>query len=260
MFELLGDKPETAAANAQTVMRIETELAKGSMTRVERRDPKSLDHKMTSAEFEKIAPAFQWQVYFAKVGMPSLASLNVSAPGFFKTMSETLENESLADWKTYLRWHLVHSNASHLSAPFLNENFAFYGKTLRGARSPAGALEAMRRTVDRDLGEALGQVFVEKTFAADTKQRTAQMTTEIEVAMEQDIKSLTWMGDETKQKALEKLHGVANKIGYPDKWRDYSSSQDIARRFAGNVERATVFESRRQLNKIGKPVDRGNGE
>ena len=132
MFEFLGDKPETAAAEAQTVMRIETALAKGSMTRVERRDPKALDHRMTSGELEKIAPSFQWHVYFAKVGMPSLSSLNVSSPGFFKTMSETLDKENLADWKIYLRWHLVHSDASHLSAPFLNENFAFYGKTLRG--------------------------------------------------------------------------------------------------------------------------------
>ena len=110
--------PKRPPANAQTVMRIETALAKGSMTRVERRDPKSLDHKMTSADLEKIAPPFQWQVYFAKVGMPALASLNVSSPGFFKTMNETLDKESLADWKTYLRWHLVHADASHLSAPF----------------------------------------------------------------------------------------------------------------------------------------------
>ena len=132
MFELLGDKPETAAGERANRDAHRNRLGQGeSMTRVERRaHPKSLDHKMTGAEFEKIAPEFQWQVYFTKVGMPALASLNVSSPGYFKTMSETLAKESVADWKTYLRWHLVHSNASHLSAPFLNENFAFFGKTL----------------------------------------------------------------------------------------------------------------------------------
>jgi predicted metalloendopeptidase len=132
MFELLGDKPELAAAEAKTVLRIETSLANGSMTRVERRDPKALDHKMTIAELEKLSPAFHWQVYFTKVGMPSIASLNVSVPTFIKTMNETIEKENLADWKTYLRWHLVHANAAHLSSAFLNENFAFYGKTLQG--------------------------------------------------------------------------------------------------------------------------------
>ena len=257
MFELLGDKPETAAANAQTVMRIETELAKGSMTRVERRNPKSLDHKMTSAEFEKIAPAFQWQVYFAKVGMPSLASLNVSTPGFFKTMSETLENESLADWKTYLRWHLVHSNASHLSAPFVNENFAFYGKTLRGQEVLQARWKRCTEAVDGYLGEALGQAYVEKYFSPEAKQRAQKIVKEIEAAMEQDINSLPWMSAATKQQALAKLHGMANKIGYPDKWRDYSKLEIIRGDELGNVERARKFEFDRQLAKIGKPVDRG---
>ena len=257
MFELLGDKPETAAANAQAVMRIETELAKGSMTRVERRDPKALDHKMTSAEFEKIAPAFQWQVYFAKVGMPSLASLNVSAPGFFKTLSETLEKESLADWKTYLRWHLVHSDASHLSAPFLNENFAFYGKTLRGQEVLQARWKRCTEAVDGYLGEALGQAYVDKYFSPEAKQRALKIVKEIQVAMEQDINSLPWMSATTKQQALAKLHGMANKIGYPDKWRDYSKLEIIRGDELGNVERARKFEFDRQLAKIGKPVDRG---
>jgi putative endopeptidase len=257
MFELLGDKSETAAANAQIVMRIETELAKGSMTRVERRDPKALDHKMTSAEFEKIAPTFQWQAYFAKVGMPSLASLNVSAPGFFKTMSETLEKESVADWKTYLRWHLVHSDASHLSAPFLNENFAFYGKTLRGQEVLQARWKRCTEAVDGYLGEALGQAYVEKYFSPEAKQRALKIVKEIQTAMEQDINSLPWMSPTTKQQALAKLHGMANKIGYPDKWRDYSKLEIIRGDELGNVERSRKFEFDRQLAKIGKPVDRG---
>src|SRR5260370_8457376 len=130
MFELLGDKPDAALVEAQSVMRIETSLAKGPMTRVERRDPKALDHKMPSAELANLSPAFPWQIYFTKVGMPILSSLNVSAPAFVKTMNDTIEKESLAAWKTYLRWHLVHANAAHLSSPFLNETFAFYGNTL----------------------------------------------------------------------------------------------------------------------------------
>jgi len=257
MFEFLGDKPETAAAEAQTVMRIETALAKGSMTRVERRDPKALDHRMTSGELEKIAPSFQWHVYFAKVGMPSLSSLNVSSPGFFKTMSETLDKENLADWKIYLRWHLVHSDASHLSAPFLNENFAFYGKTLRGQEVLQARWKRCTEAVDGYLGEALGEAYVKKYFSPEAKERALKIVKEIQMAMEQDINSLPWMSAATKQQALAKLHGMANKIGYPDHWRDYSKLEIVRGDEMGNVGRARKFEFDRQLAKIGKPVDRG---
>ncbi|MGA8343639.1 MAG: M13 family metallopeptidase [Candidatus Sulfotelmatobacter sp.] len=257
MFELLGDKPETAATEAQTVMRIETALAKGSMTRVERRDPKALDHKMTSAELEKISPEFHWPVYFAKVGMPSLSSLNVSSPNFFKAMNEEIEKESLADWKTYLRWHLVHADAPFLSAPFVNENFAFYGKTLRGQQELQPRWKRCTRAVDGDLGEALGQAYVEKYFSPEAKQQALKIVKEIQAAMEQDINGLPWMSPATKQQALAKLHGMANKIGYPDKWRDYSKLEIVRGDELGNVERARKFEFDRQLAKIGKPVDRG---
>jgi putative endopeptidase len=257
MFTLLGDSPEAAAAAAQTVMRIETALAKGSMTRVERRDPKALDHKMAATELEKLAPGFPWPVYFAKVGVPSLTSLNVSAPNFFKTLNAQLAAESLSDWKTYLRWHLVHANASFLSAPFVNENFAFYGKTLRGQQELQPRWKRCTRGVDGDLGEALGQAYVEKYFSPEAKQRALKMVKEIEAAMEQDIKSLPWMSDATKRQALVKLHGMANKIGYPDKWRDYSKLEIVRGDELGNVERARQFEFNRELGKIGKPVDRG---
>jgi len=257
MFELLGDKPDAAATEAQTVMRIETELAKGSMTRVERRDPKALDHKMTSGELESLTPEFRWQVYFAKVGVPALSSLNVSAPGFFKAMNEALNKENLADWKVYLRWHLAHADAAHLSSAFVNENFAFYGKTLRGQQELQPRWKRCTQAVDGYLGEALGQAYVEKYFSPDAKQRALKMVKEIQAAMEQDINSLTWMSPATKEQALVKLHGMANKIGYPDKWRDYSKL-DIARGDElGNVERARQFEFNRNLAKIGKPLDRG---
>ena len=257
MFELLGDKPDTAAAEAQTVMRIETALAKGSMTRVERRDPKALDHRMTSAEFEKISPEFQWQVYFANVGMPSLSSLNVSSPGFFKAMGEELQKENLADWKTYLRWHLVHADAPHLSAAFLNENFAFYSKTLRGQQELKPRWKRCTENVDDYLGEALGQAYVEKYFSPEAKQKALKIVKEIQAAMEQEINGLPWMSAATKQQALAKLHGMANKIGYPDKWRDYSKLEIVRGDELGNVGRARKFEFDRQLAKIGKPVDRG---
>ena len=256
MFELLGDKPETAAAEAQTVMRIETALAKGSMTRVERRDPKALDHRMTSADLQKISPDFHWSVYFGKVGMPSLESLNVTAPNFFKAMNEEIQKESLADWKVYLRWHLAHANAPFLSKPFVDENFAFYGKTLRGQQELQPRWKRCTRGVDGDLGEALGQAYVEKYFSPEAKQQALKIVKEIQTAMEQDIDSLQWMSAATKQQALAKLHGMANKIGYPDKWRDYSKLEIVRGDELGNVERARNFEFDRELAKIGKPVDR----
>ncbi len=257
MFELLGDPPDAAAAEAQTVMRIETALAKGSLTRVERRDPNNLDHKMTSGELGKIAPDFQWEVYFAKVGLPALNSLNVTSPGFFKGMNEEITKESLADWKIYLRWHLVHSYAPFLSAAFLNENFAFYGKTLRGQQELQARWKRCTQNVDQDLGEALGKVYVEKYFTPDAKQQALKMVKEIDAAMAEDIDSLAWMSATTKQQALVKLHAMANKIGYPDKWRDYTKLEIIRDDEVGNVERARKFEMNRQLAKIGKPVDRG---
>jgi len=257
MFELLGDKAGAAAAEAQVVMRIETALAKGSMTRVERREPKNLDHKMTSEELEKISPDFPWQTYFAKVGTPQLSSLNVSVPAFFKTMNEVLDKESVADWKIYLRWHLVHAYAADLSAPFLNENFAFYGKTLQGQQQLKPRWKRCTEEVDDNLGEALGQAYVEKYFPPEAKQQALKMVKEIEAAMEQDINGLPWMSSATKEQALVKLHTMANKIGYPDKWRDYSKLDIVLGDELGNVERARKFEFNRELAKIGKPVDRG---
>jgi len=257
MFELLGDRPEIATAEAQTVMRIETALAKGSMTRVERRDPKALDHRMTRTELEGISPEFHWSAYFTKVQLPSLPSLNVSAPNFFKAMNEELAKESLADWKTYLRWHLVHADAPFLSTPFVNENFAFYGKVLRGQDEIKPRWKRCTEGVDDDLGEALGQAYVAKYFSPQAKQQALKIVKEIQAAMEEDITALPWMAPATKQQALAKLHGMANKIGYPDKWRDYSKLEIVRGDELGNVERARKFEFDRQLGKIGKPVDRG---
>ena len=257
MFELLGDEPGAAAAGAQTVMRIETDLAKGSLTRVERRDPKNLDHKLSSGELQKISPEFQWQIYFTKVGLPSISSLNVAVPNFFKTLNEEIAEESVDDWKTYLRWHLVHANARQLSSAIFNENFAFYGKTLQGNEQPKPRWKRCTEDIDDFLGEALGQAYVEKYFSPKAKQEALTIVNEIRAAMEQDINSLGWMSPATKQQALAKLHGMANKIGYPNKWRDYSKLEIVRGDHLGNVERSRQFEFNRQLGKIGKPVDRG---
>lgn len=257
MFELLGDEPEVAAKEAQAVMSIETALAKGSMTRVERRDPKNLDHKMTSVELEKISPDFEWGIFFNKVGLASLASLNVTSPTFFKSMNEEIAKESLPDWKVYLRWHLVHADAQFLAAPFVSENFAFYGKTLRGQQELQPRWKRCTENIDDQLGEALGKVYVEKYFSPEAKSQALKMVKEIDAAMAADIDSLTWMSATTKQQALVKLRGMANKIGYPDKWRDYSKLEIVREDELGNVERARQFEFNRDLAKIGKPVDRG---
>jgi putative endopeptidase len=257
MFELLGDDPKSAAAEAQTVMRIETALAKGSMARVDRRDPKNRDHKMNFADFEKMAPAFQWQTYFAKVGAPPLSSLNVTSPGFFTATNEVIDKESLTDWKTYLRWHLVNADSPYLSSAFVNEDFAFFGKTLRGQEELQPRWKRCTEQVDNNLGEALGQAYVEKYFTPEAKQQALKMVNEIEAAMQQDIDSLPWMSPATKQQALVKLHAMANKIGYPDKWRDYSKLEIIRGDELGNVERSRQFEFNRDLAKIGKPIDRG---
>ena len=255
MFELVGDSPTNAAAEAATVMRIETALAKGQMTRVERRDPPNLYHKMTTQEFQKIAPAFEWETYFAKTGAGSLSSLNVVPPDYFRTLNKEIETESLADWKTYLRWHATHVAANDLSSAFVKESFAFYGKTLRGRQELPPRWKRCSNDADENLGEAVGQAYVAKYFSPEAKQAALKMVKEIEASMQGEIQTLPWMGAATKEQALVKLHGIANKIGYPDKWRDYSALEIVRGDQIGNSERAAWFEFRRWLAKIGKPVD-----
>jgi len=256
MFELLGEAPPLATKHARTVLDIETELAKASLTRVEKRDPYKLFHKMTPRELQALTPSFRWEAYFKTSEAPDTSVINVSEPAYFKEVQTLLKTHKVDDWKTYLRWHLVHSKASYLPASFDQANFDFYSKYLRGLEVMPPRWKRCVRRVDGDLGEALGQEFVAKTFAPSTKQSALTMTKGIEASMESEIKQLPWMGEETKKRALEKLHGIVNKIGYPDKWRDYSSIKIDRDDYFGNVERATRFESRRELAKIGKPVDR----
>jgi putative endopeptidase len=256
MFELMGDSPETAKKNAATVMRMETSLATASLTRVERRDPYKQKHKMTVPDLYKVAPDFDWNTFFSASGVPKFEILNVSWPDFFKDVSTQMKSASLQDWQTYMRWHVAHSRAAFLSSAFVNANFEFYRKYLRGATELQPRWKRCVQYTDNDLGEALGQAYVRKTFGPDLKASTVEMTQQIEDAMAIRIQQLDWMSPITKQQALVKLKAVRNKVGYPDKWRDYSSVKIVADDFYGNDVRATQFEEKRQLAKVGQPVDR----
>jgi len=256
MFELLGDSAEKAEAKAQAVMSIETALARGSLDVVARRDPAKLYHKTRLEELElTLNPSFAWPKYLTGVHAPALESLNVAVPAFFKNLDSLINTTSLEDWKTYFTWQLVHAHAPLLSSAFVQEDFAFFGKHLTGAQELRPRWKRCVPFADSDLGEALGQKYIERTFGAEGKERTLELVRTIERALGKDLATVDWMSPETKQKAIEKLHAITNKIGYPDKWRDYSSVKITRNDAVGNSERAIEFEFARQLDKIGKPVD-----
>jgi putative endopeptidase len=257
MLELAGQPSAQAAADAQAVLRIETDLAKGSLDRVSLRDPNKTYHKMTVKEFAALSPSIDWPKYFSGLGTPAFSEMNVSAPDFFKALNAVLAGASLADLKTYLRWHLLHSEAPLLSKPFLDENFHYYSQILTGATELQPRWKRCVEATDDDLGFALGQKYVELAFPPAAKARVLTMVQEIEKMLGADIQSLDWMTPSTRQQALVKLHAVANKIGYPGKWLDYSSVKIVRGEAVGNDERATEFEVRRDLGKIGKPMDPG---
>jgi endothelin-converting enzyme/putative endopeptidase len=257
VFELLGDSAETAKKNAETLMRMETALAKASMNRVDRRDPYKLKNKMKIPGLEELAPNFDWKTYYSALQYPKIEILNVGDPGFFKQVNASLGSEPLANWKTYLRFHVADSSSPFLSAKFVQENFEFYRKYLRGVKEQQPQWKRCVQYTDYMLGEALGQAYVRKVFSPQLKQSTLDMVRRIEDAMAKRIQGLDWMSAETKTQALVKLQGIRNKIGYPDKWRDYGPVKIVRTEFLGNVQRATEFEHRREIAKIGKPVDRG---
>ncbi|HVP54713.1 MAG TPA: M13 family metallopeptidase [Candidatus Eisenbacteria bacterium] len=256
MFELAGDKPDVAAAEAKTVLAVETGLAKASMDRTQRRDPRTRDHKMTVAEIAAAAPNFDLTEYFAGNGSPKFTTLNVGNPDFFKQVSSQIASVPVADWKTYLRWKTIDSAAPLLTKAFVEEDFVFNGKYLSGQQEIAPRWKRCVRATDQQLGMALGQLYVDKTFGPAGKERTLKMVQAIEKAMHDDIGQLTWMSDTTKKQAYEKLNAIVNNIGYPDQWRDYSSVDIKTDDYAGNTERASAFEVKRRYNKIDKPTDR----
>ncbi len=256
MLQLIGETAEAAGRDAGIVMRIETALANASLTRVELRDPYKSYHKMTVKKLKKITPSFRWDDYLKTGGAGAVRELNVTEPKFFEALDAQLEKESLDAWKTYLRWHLVKDRARFLSSKFVQADFDFYRGYLRGVKEQQPRWKRCVGWVDQDLGEALGKVFVERTFPPDVKAKTVDMVQRIEKAMEARIEGLDWMSGATKKQAIVKLAALRNKIGYPDKWRNYSKLEIRRGDFLGNVDRATTFEARRQLAKIGKPVDR----
>ncbi len=257
MFALLGEKPEQAKQDTATVLRIETALANAAMPAVDRRDPVKVYNVFSLEDFKKLAPSFDWNAYLKGVNSPTPKHYIVSTPDFFRALEKVYAAESLDNWKTYLRWWAVHTHAAYLSKPFVDENFAFYGKSLSGAQQLQPRWRRCVNMADRDLGEALGQAYVEKAFPPSSKRRTTQLVNSVETALGQEIQGLDWMGPATKKQAEEKLHAIEDKIGYPNKWRDYSSVKIVPNDLVANVAQATKFEFQRQLEKIGKPVDRG---
>ena len=256
MFELLGDAPDAAQAGSATVMAIETDLARASLTQVDRRDPYKLFHKIDARGLAALTPGFDWAAYLKGIGLERARAFNVTEPEFFREVERQLRGRSLDEIKTYLRWHVTRASAPALSTAFVNESFAFFSKTLRGVPELRPRWKRCVAMVDNQLGEALGQEFVRRAFSPELKARTLRMTRQVEAAMGKDIEGLDWMSPATKKRALEKLHTIVNKIGYPDRWRDYSSIVVKRDDFFGNVERAQRFESRRDLAKIGRPLDR----
>ena len=255
LFTLAGRAPEQAADSAKTVLRIETALAKASMDRTLRRDPKNRDHKMAREQAVALAPNFYLSRYFTAVGTPAFTELNVVNPDFFKDVNGLLDTESLDTLKVYVTWHLLDSAAPWLSKPWVDDNF----KMRQFLTGQAQNQERWKRCVDEtdgDLGEALGQKYIEVAFGADSKQRMLKMVDALEKSLDQDIAGLPWMTDDTKKQAKIKLDAIRNKIGYPDVWRDYSSLKVERGDLMGNILRANEFETRRRIAKISKPLDR----
>jgi putative endopeptidase len=256
MFELAGDPADQALAEAGTVMTIETTLAKASMSNVDRRDPNKTYHRMKLAELRTLTPNFSWESYFKATGHPQFAESNVGQPEFFKTLDAQLTATSLENWKTYLRWHLLDTAAPALTEKFVAEDFDFHGKTLRGAKEILPRWKRCVQATDRNLGEALGQAYVEKYFPPEAKAHALEMVHNLIAALHDDLQTLPWMSQETRAQATAKLSAFGVKIGYPDKWRDYSALEIDRTAYMQNELRGAKFEFQRQLDQVGKPVDR----
>ncbi|MGC2259139.1 MAG: M13 family metallopeptidase [Candidatus Sulfotelmatobacter sp.] len=255
LFTLAGQTPQQAAHSAETVLVIETMLAVDSMDRTKRRDPKNRDHKMTREEAAALGPDFYLNRYFTAVGAPNFTEMNVTNPEFFKLVNGVLEAESLDALKTYVSWHVLNAAAPWLSQPFVEANFKLQQK-LTGQEQIQARWKRCVNLTDRELGEALGERYVDVTFGPDGKQRMLKMVDALEKSLNTDIQDLSWMSDETKAQAKVKLDAIRNKIGYPDVYRDYSSVVIKPNDLMGNIERADEFEAKRQINKIDKPLDR----
>jgi putative endopeptidase len=257
MFVLAGTDKPTAAANAKVVMRMETAFAAASLDNVALRDPHATDHKMSLDDVQKLTLGFNWGTYFETLSLSPDVPINVDQPKFLEEFQKQLKETPIGDWKTYLTWHVLLSAAPSLSTPFVQENFAFYQKYLQGAAEMKPHWKRCVEATDRDLGEALGKKYVEKTFSPEAKARMQEMVKNILLALHDDIQTLTWMSDETKKKALEKLATFNPKVGYPDKWKDYSTVEITRDAYWADVVSARRFAVKDDAKLIGKPVDRG---
>ena len=256
MFALQGDSEEAAKREADTVFRIEDALARASLTQVELRDPYNSFHKVDRKSLAALLPGFDWDAYLRDIGIPSVKEINVTQPKFYEAMQKVLDEESLADLKAYLRWHVLAATADGLDSAMVKEHFDFYSRTLRGVPEIRPRWKRCASLVNAQLGDALGKEFVRRTFGPKLKASALTLTRQIEQAMAADIRSLDWMSPATKRQALAKLKTLVNKIGYPNRWRDYSLLTVKPDDFFGNLVRATTFESKRDLAKIGRPLDR----
>ena len=256
MMMLLGDDAEKAAKETEGIMRIETELAKSSRTRVEMRDPELNYNKKTVDELKALAPSFNWDIFLKSAGLSGIKDAILGQPDFYSKLNDLFQNTTMSDWKNYLRWNIINTFASDLSEPFVKEDFYFYETILSGTKEMKPQWKRCLNATDGAMGEALGQLYVEKFFTAESKKKVNTMVTNLIEAYKDRINILDWMSPETKKKAIEKLNIVMKKLAYPDKWRDYSSLEIMNDSYVQNVMRTRNFEYKRNINKLGKPVDR----
>src|SRR5438270_8286385 len=256
MLTLLGEPADKAAEDAKKIMALETKLAEASRTRVALRDPIKNYNKMGVRQFQDLTPDWNWSAYFNSINLPESGDINVRQPEFFKAADDLFRSTSMEDWKAYLRWHLIDATAPHLSKDFVDENFNFNERVLRGTEQIKPRWKRVIMSEDGDIGEALGKLYVAFHFPPEAKARALEMVNKLREALADRIKTLEWMDEPTKQEALKKLAAFTVKIGYPDKWRDYSLLKVDRGPYALNVMRGDTFETDRELKKIGKPVDR----
>jgi putative endopeptidase len=255
MLELLGDIPEKSLEKAQTVMKLETQIAKASLSQIEQRDPHAIYHIMDKEQLNQITPIFSWSSYFADMGQTQLKSINLGMPQFFKDMNQQLKSVPLNDWKIYLRWQLIDAFAPYLSKPFVDQNFKM-ASVLSGAEKILPRWKRVVSTTNSALGFAIGKMYVERYFSEEDKKQALELLKNIRSVLRKDISTLAWMTPATRQAALKKLDMMEDRVGYPTKWWDYSKLHIDRGSYVLNVMRANEFLTQRDLNKIGKPIDR----
>jgi putative endopeptidase len=256
MFRLAGDSAESAVAESRSVLGVEARLAEGSLDRVSLRIPEKNYHILSRKELAELAPDFGWEAYFQNVGAPALATLNVGQPDYLKHLAAVLASEPLETWKAYLGYHLLRESASRLPEAFEKEDFDFWGRYLGGAKEQRPRSSRCVEAVDQQLGDLLGQKYIETAFGADARAEIAQLVAALDRALEKDIQTLPWMTGETRKQAIAKLHAITNNVGYPKKWRDYSKVQVTRDDYFGNSLRATEAQHVQRMERIGKPTDK----